>query len=179
MKLGGKFGCIKRDGAWLIEPQFEDMTYSGGCSDLIAKIGGKFGHARPDGGWSIDPRLEKVVPLAGRFVALKINGKFGVVDEAGAWVLEPRWRSFAVWLDNGLVAAKLDDKWGFIDASGALVVDAKYDESSSFQRGISWVKTGNTWCAIDRRGQQVSALPCQAIDPKPKSGVFSLGTIRP
>jgi hypothetical protein len=172
VKLGGKFGCIKRDGAWLIEPQFEDMTYSG-CGDIIAKIGPKFSHAKPDGSWSIDPRLEKIVPLAGRFVALKINGKFGVVDEAGAWVLEPRWRSFGVRLDNGLVAAKLDDKWGFIDASGALVIDAKYDEPSNFQRGISWVKAGSTWCAIDRRGQNVSVLPCQASDPQPKRDGFS------
>jgi hypothetical protein len=126
----------------------------------------------------IDPRLEKVRSFAGRFVAVKIDGKFGVIDETGAWVIEPRWRSFGVWLDSGLVAAKLGDKWGFIDASGALTIDPKYDEFSYFERGISWVKTGSTWCAIDRRGQQVSALPCQATDPKPKPGLV-LGTIRP
>jgi hypothetical protein len=75
-------------------------------------------------------------------------------------------------LDDGLVAAKLDDKWGFIDASGAVVVDAKYDEPSYFRRGISWVKAGSTWCAIDRRGQNVSTLPCQASDPQPKRNGF-------
>jgi hypothetical protein len=172
VKLGGKVGCIKRDGTWLVEPQFEEIRF--GCSDLITRLDGKLGHIKPDGTWLIDPRLEKVFPFAGRFVAVKIDGKFGVVDEAGAWVVEPRWRSFGLFLDDrGLVAAKLDDKWGFIDASGTLIVDARYEESSYFEGSISWVKAGSTWCAIDRRGQSVSALPCQSTNPMPKPGTFT------
>jgi hypothetical protein len=70
----------------------------------------------------------------------------------------------------GAIPARFDDKWGFIDASGAQIIEPKYDAFSIFERGISWAKTGNTWCAIDRRGQGVPGLTCQDIDPNPRPG---------
>jgi WG containing repeat len=170
VKLDGKFGYVKRDGTWLIEPRFEEI-------DLflpVAKLGGKFGYFdKRDGTWLIEPRFEKVVHFGGGFDAAKVDGKFGVIDKSGAWVIEPRWRSFGLNLSNGLVPAKLDDKWGFIDASGALIIAAKYDESSRFRRGINWVKSGSTWCAIDRRGKSVPTLPCQGTNPNPEPGTVS------
>ena len=75
-------------------------------------------------------------------------------------------------IQSGLVAARVDDKWGFIDASGALVIDANYEAFAVFERGIAWVKTdGSTWCAIDRRGQNVPGLACRDADPNPRPGM--------
>jgi len=166
VKLDGKFGYVKRDGSWLVEPRFEEV----GPFLPIAKINGKFGYINRDGTWLIEPRFEKVVRFGGGFDAAKVDGKFGVIDKAGAWMIEPRWRSFGLRVSDGLVPAKLEDKWGFIDASGALVVEGKYDESSYFRRGISWVRSGETWCAIDRRGRSAPTLACQGTDPNPKPG---------
>jgi WG repeat protein len=177
VKLDGKFGCIKRDGAWLIEPRFSEAP-SFSCGYLIAKIDGRFGHVKPDGTWFIEPGFEKIGRLAGGFDTVKINGKFGVIDDTGAWLIEPRWAAYGMALDGGLVAARFQEKWGFIDASGALVINDKYDEFSYFQRGISWVKAGNSWCAIDRRGRSVPTLACQNADPKPKLGSGSTTRMR-
>jgi hypothetical protein len=169
VRLDGKFGCIKRSGAWLIEPRFVEAPWT--CADLIARIAGPLGREKPDGTWLIEPQVERAAPFAGRFSTVKFNGKFGVIDSNGEWVIAPRWRSYGMNLRAGAIPARFDDKWGFIDASGALIIEPKYDAFSTFERGISWAKTGNTWCAIDRRGQSVPGLICQDIDPNPKPGV--------
>ena len=170
VKLDGKFGYVKRDGAWLIEPRFEEV----GLFLPIAKVNGKFGYFNKlDGTWLIEPRFDKIVSFGGGFDAAKVDGKFGVIDKTGAWLIEPRWQGYGMALHSGLVPAKLGEKWGFIDASGALIIDAEYDEFSNFRRGINWVKSGSTWCAIDRRGQSVPTLQCQGTNPNPEPGTVS------
>jgi hypothetical protein len=46
-----------------------------------------------------------------------------------------------------------------------MIIDAAYDGFGIFQRGIAWMQTGNSWCAINRRGQRVPTLPCREADP--------------
>jgi len=174
VKLDGKFGCIRPNGTWLIEPHFAERPWL--CGNRIAQIAGKFGHEKPDGSWHIEPQLEKTVSFTTGYVAVKIDGKFGVIDASGAWVIHPRWRTYGMNLRAGAVAARFDDKWGFIDASGAMIIEPKYDGFSIFERGIAWVKTGSTWCAIDRRGQSVLGQICQDIDPNPRPGTSSMRT---
>ena len=171
VKLDGKFGCIKRSGAWLFEPQLVELPWR--CHDLVTKAAGRFAHITPAGTWRIEPGIETIAGFGKEFDAVKVHGKFGVVDRNGAWVIEPRWRSFGIYFEAGLVPVKLDDKWGFIDASGALIIDATYDAFSNFERGINWVKTGDVWCAIDRRGRNVASLACQSTDPNPKPGTMT------
>jgi hypothetical protein len=133
--------------------------------------------------------------VAPGFYAVKLDGKFGVVNDAFDWVIEPRWQGYGMlfnyghtelrfddrlgfnWVferipesygtlfSDGLVAAKFEDKWGIIDASGAMIIDDAYDGFGIFQRGIAWMQTGNSWCAINRRGQRVPTLPCREADP--------------
>ena len=53
------------------------------------------------------------------------------------------------------------------------MIDDKYDGIHGFDRGIAWVQTGGSWCAIDRRGQRAPTLPCQDADPYPQFGTVT------
>ena len=65
----------------------------------------------------------------------------------------------------GVTAVRAGDKWGLVDVIGREAIEARFDEVSQFDRGISWSRTGGEWCAIDRRGKRISALPCQTTKP--------------
>jgi hypothetical protein len=164
--INGRFGCIGRNGAWAVEPQFQDKLNR--CEVVI-----RLKSAKP-----LDPRIQKIDVAAPGFYLVKLDGKFGVVNDNWDWVIEPRWKSYGMFFGSGLVAAKFEDKWGFIDASGALTIDDKFDAFSVFQRGIAWVQTGGSWCAIDRRGQRVPSLQCLDTNPNPQTGAVS-GRMRP
>jgi WG containing repeat len=175
VKLDGRFGYIKPDGAWLIEPRFDEAEpFFGGLA--VVKTGGKFGYVKPDGTWQIEPRFEVARRFRDGFAIVRVDGKNGMIDATGEWLVEPRWRVLGLALDSGLAAARTDEKWGFIDAGGAQVIGGQYDEFSYFQRGVAWVKSGGTWCAIDRRGRSVPTLECQNADPKPKPGTSTMRT---
>jgi hypothetical protein len=175
VKLDGLFGYIKPDGTWLIEPRYEGAgPFVRGLA--IVKSGGKFGYLKPDGTWQIEPRFEVARGFSRGFAIVRIDGRNGMIDESGAWLVEPRWLQLGIALDFGLVAARTDEKWGFIDAGGTQVIGEQYDEFTHFRRGIAWVKSGSTWCAIDRRGRSVPTLECQATDPNPKPGTATMRT---
>jgi hypothetical protein len=174
--LKGKFGCLRRNGAWEIEPQFQDMYFN--CELVTRLATARPGAVHPGVPSPIDPRIQKIAGLAPGYYAVKLEGKFGVVNDAFDWVIEPRWQSYGMFFRGGLVAAKFDDKWGFIDASGALIIPAMFDGFGVFQRGIAWMQTGGSWCAINRLGQRVPSLSCLDADPNPKPGIFS-SRIRP
>ena len=164
--LGGRYGCIKRNGAWTIEPQLEDKGFS--CEFVLRKA--KSDQLDPGGKLAIDPRIQKIGFLTNDFYAVKVDGKFGIVNDTWNWLIEPRWRSYGRFVNEGLRAAKFDEKWGFIDASGALIIEDTYDAFSFFSRGIAWVQSGGSWCAINKLGQRVPSLPCQDVTPNPQPG---------
>jgi hypothetical protein len=166
--LNGKFGCLMRNGAWAIEPQFEDKVFN--C-EIVARLSqAKSGRVDPGAKLTIDPRIQKIGLLADGFYLVKLDGKFGVINDTWDWVIEPRWPSLSRFWGGGLAAAKFDQTWGFVDASGALIIENQYDAFGGFLRGIAWVQTGGSWCAIDRRGNRVPSLQCQEANPNPQSG---------
>jgi hypothetical protein len=167
--LGGRYGCIKRNGAWALEPQLEDKSLS--CELMLRKA--KSDQLDSGGKLTIDPRIQKIMFLTDGFYTVKVDGKFGVVNDMWNWLIEPRWRSYGMFMHAGLAGAKFDDKWGFIDASGALIIEDKYDSFSFFSRGIAWVESHGSWCAIDRHGQRVPTLPCQDANPNPPPGTIT------
>jgi WG containing repeat len=131
------------------------------------QLDGKFGVVNDAFDWVIEPRWQ-------RYGMFSSNGVAGpsFSDDPGVswWEIEPSLRSYGRLFSNGLVAAKFEDKWGIIDASGAMVIDAAFDgfglfHRGVFERGIAWMQTGSSWCAIDRRGQRVPTLPCRDTEP--------------
>ena len=166
VKSDGKFGYMKSDGTWLLPPKFDDArSFHDGLA--IVRLGSKFGYVKADGAWLIQPSFDEAEAFEGGFAVVTLDGKRGIIDATGGWLGTTPLHRLDASLQRGLIAIKSDRRWGFVDASGAVVIEAKYDEVGGFERGVSWVKLNDAWCAIDRRGRALTSLPCQGVFRSP------------
>jgi WG containing repeat len=114
----------------------------------------------------VTPRFNEAEAFVDGVAIVSLDGKRGIIDATGAWVGETQLRNVDLNLDRGLLPLRSQDgKWGFVDAGGTIVIAPKFDKVFPFTRGISWVRSADKWCAIDRRGHLAAALPCRASAP--------------
>jgi hypothetical protein len=163
--LRGKHGLIRDDGTWAIEPRFDAASPIGRDRAIVTLEGrsGVFDVANDR--WITQTPFDSVCGTQSHFIGVVLDGKTGVIDASGAWVIQPKHDGLGLIPVFGLVAARVGNKWGFIDLTGSEVIEARYDEVSYFERGMSWSRTGSEWCAIDRRGERISTQPCQTTKP--------------
>jgi hypothetical protein len=166
VRLDGKYGLIRADGSWAIEPKFDAVQPF--QNDLVlAKMDGQAGLVSvASGAWVTHTRFDDVCSLRRGIVGVMLDGQMGAIDENGHWLFEPNYEPWAFNVFQDLIQVRSRGKWGFLDAAGNSI-EAKFDEVRRFERGVAWGKTGDTWCPIDRRGNKVPALTCQSVDPNP------------
>lgn len=99
------------------------FSYAGDFKDGIAKVG-----------------------LASR----KDHGVIKYIDDKGNYI-NKTYLSDGRNLSNGLIAVKLAKKWGYMDKEGDIVIEIKYDEASSFQSGVAYVKKDGISCLINKK----------------------------
>jgi hypothetical protein len=90
VKLVGKYGLLKRDGTWAIDPEFEaiDLPRDG---VVLAKFGGKAGMLNAEtGAWIVPPRFDRMCHCGVATMAI-IEDKRGYLDKTGAWLIEPKY----------------------------------------------------------------------------------------
>jgi hypothetical protein len=174
-KIDGKLGLLKPDGTWQIEPSFEALAPTSAGDNELAQVDGKSGLIDVTShGWIVPPKFDDVCAIPDGLIMAVQDGKRGVMDAKGTWLIEPSFSRLGVLIDDGMVPAQVGGKWAIIDTAGTFVIEPRYDEPTFFRRGINWVKSGASWCPIDRRGQQIPGLQCQASDPFKRqfSGAF-------
>jgi hypothetical protein len=166
VKLDGKYGLIRADGSWAIEPKFDAAEPF--QSDLvIVKVDGRAGIISvTTGAWVTQTRFDDICSLGRGVVGVMLDGKMGAIDERGHWLFEPDYEPWAFNSYQDLIRVRSRNKWGFLDAAGNSI-EAGFDDVRRFERGVAWTKSGDTWCAIDRRGNKVSGAMCQNTDPDP------------
>jgi hypothetical protein len=170
VKSEGKFGYIKEDGAWLVEPCF-DEAHSFRDGAAVVRQGDKFGYLKPDGTWLVEPKFDNAEAFDSGFAFVVFGGERSIIDATGILFGSTRLSHFDARRERGLIAIKSDGRWGFVDDAGTLVIETRYDEVKPFYRGISWARTQESWCAIDRRGQAVPTLACRNVAPNPNFGL--------
>lgn len=164
VKLDGKFGLIQADGSWAVEPKF-DAAQPLQSNLALAKIGDRAGIVElTTAAWVTRTRFDDICWLGRGIVGVVLDGKMGAIDGMGDWLFEPKYEPFSFNFYQDFVAVRSGPKWGFLDAAGN-TIEARFDEVSQFERGVSWVKSDDTWCAIDRSGNRVPTLQCQRTEP--------------
>jgi hypothetical protein len=164
VKLDGKYGLLRPDAGWALEPAFDAIEPLSHDKALV-KAGRRASIVDLASGALIGARFDEVCSLGRGLVGVMVGGAMGAVDEGGNWLFQPIYEPWRFTFKEELVPVRQDGKWGFIDWVGN-VIPASFDEVSAFDRGISWVKKDGAWCPIDRRGNTVSALGCQAAEPR-------------
>ncbi|HEV2153290.1 WG repeat-containing protein [Bradyrhizobium sp.] len=89
VKIDGKWGRIRSDGSWLIEPRFDYL--SNNSDPLVASIAGKRGIMKLDGTWLIEPKFDaaRIRPDGTAFVSSAgATGIIRIKDQS--WVMQPR-----------------------------------------------------------------------------------------
>ena len=150
------WGFIDATGAWVIEPQFDDVASEPGPSY--------------DVGAGVSP-LETVYDALytecmgltpgvfdGRLAAVKDeeSGLWGYIDRTGAWAIEPAYENAGTFSPDGFAVVVSDGDIHFIredrsDAFGALAARS----ATPFCGGVAFVQDGGTkqWACIDVDGE--------------------------
>ena len=169
--LRGKYGLIRDDGRWAIEPRF-DQAYPIGRDRAIVTLDGRSGvYDVANDTWSRRRTFDDICASQHGLVGVMLDGKAGVIDASGAWLIAPKYDATALGYGplasagTGLIPVRGRGNWGFVDFAGNEVIAPRFDEVSYFERGMSWSRTGAEWCAIDRRGERISTLSCQNTKP--------------
>ncbi len=164
-KFEGRYGLLRSDGSWAIEPNFDAMAEMSDPAVVLARSGRAGVIDVPHHGWAVAPNYDAVCAVSAGLIMTNRDGKRGVMDTRGTWLIQPNFTALGPWLDDGLVPAQIDGKWAMVDTAGTIVLAPKYDGPTFFSRGVNWAKSGSSWCPIDRHGQRIPSLQCQASDP--------------
>ena len=178
VKLGGKYGLIRPDGSWAVEPKFDAVQPF--QNDLaLAKVDGRAGLiSAATGDWVTQTRFDDVCSLGRGVVGVVLDGQMGAIDANGRWLIEPKYELLNFNAVQGLTPVGSRGKWGFVDAAGNSI-EARFDEVRRFERGVAWGRSGDTWCPIDRRGNKVPSLACQGAEPNSNQAPRPETTQRP
>jgi len=166
VELRGRYGLIRSDGTWAIEPRL-DRAQPVRTNVALVKDDGRAGLVNATTGkWITQTPFDDVCFFDYGMVGVILDGKTGVIDETGTSVIEPKYDAIGFGgFRSGLVPVRASDKWGLIDVTGKGVIEARFDEVSYFDRGVSWTRSGAEWCPIDRRGNKIPTLACQTVTP--------------
>jgi hypothetical protein len=165
VELRGRYGLIRPDGTWALEPKF-DRAQPFRDNVALVKDDGRAGLLdATTGAWITQMPFDDICWSQYGVAIVMRAGKAGAIDETGATVIEPKYDAIAFGFRFGLAPVRAGDKWGFVDVAGKEVIETRFDEVSAFDRGVSWTRSGGEWCAVDRRGSRVSSVPCQSARP--------------
>jgi AAA+ superfamily predicted ATPase len=134
VQLNGKWGLIKGNFSWVLDPIYEDLDGFWGIlysPDCYAKINGKWGLIQTDintGYWKIKPNFDSITTFQINSHKCSLNGKYGVIDEYENWIIKPEFQDIiSPYGDIEVIAAKLNEKWGFINIKADWLIEPKYD----------------------------------------------------
>lgn len=166
--IDGKRGFMQQDGSWLIEPAF-DAARSRGQDTAFVTVPGATGVMRlTDRSWVVLPRRGVMCDID-QAIMSQADGKRAILSRTGETWIDIGAERVGVNLEFGLLTFLRDGKWGLVDTVGQVIVEPQYDEQLFFTprlRGIAWARSGNRWCAVDRRGQSVPGIACTDANPR-------------
>jgi WG repeat protein len=166
--IDGTRGFMRSDGSWLIQPKF-DAARRRDDDTAFVTLSGATGVLRlKDQSWTIPPRPGVMCDIHSAIVWQR-NGTRAILSPAGDTWIDIGSERIGINLDYGLLTFLKDGKWGLVDTAGQVMVEPQFDEPVYFTpgwRGTAWAKRGSNWCAVDRRGHQVSDINCRDADPQ-------------
>jgi hypothetical protein len=167
----GKYGLIRADGTWVIEPTFDLAQPLAGDTALV-KSGSRAGLVdAATGAWITQTPFDDGCWAEYGTVGVMRDGKAGTIDRTGATLIKPKYDSvgfgsgYISSLRTGLVPVQSGGKWGFVDVTGHEIIPTRFDAITRFDRGVSWVENDGEWCTIDRRGDRIPSVSCQKARP--------------
>lgn len=160
VQLGKKYGFIKTNGKYLIEPIFVAAhTFREGRAAYAENDGmdekkripfKKWGFINTKGQRVISAKYRVVYPFYNYLAsAIDINGNAGHIDTAGKTItpfIYHETRDF----QNGACLVRQFNEWGFVDSTGKEIISPQYSYARPFKEGLAGVKKFGRWGFIDK-----------------------------
>lgn len=158
-KVTWKYGFVGVDGAWRIEPRFDEAEHFFE-SRAAVKIGDARGYVDADGEPVGEHRWKQTFQFSEGRALVSERGRFdpvpsyGFVDLNGELVIGLELVSAGHFRD-GLAQAYRDGAWGFIAPDGSWVIEPKYERAGELSNDRAIVISKGKGGVIDREGRWV------------------------
>ncbi len=162
---GGKWGFIDKQGKYVIEPKFENLSYF--TEGLAAvKDANKWGYIDHTWSFVIPPKFRRAQKFSEGLAAvlLEKNGKshWAYIDRTGKVAISLNANMIALPFSEGMAIVAVrkgkdfDSLMGYIDKTGEIVIPLQFDEMIfPFQNGLARVTVDGKIGYIDKTGKWV------------------------
>jgi hypothetical protein len=145
VKCGDLYGLIDTLGTFIVEPQWEHISFSRADRIYTARSGQDTGILSEDGRWILEPSrtYAEILACDDGLARVFLPGRgagSGLVDLHGRLVIPPSFQSIRCFRE-GLSAAHVDGKSGYIDRSGNWVIQPQFWRAHDFRGDLAVVET--------------------------------------
>ncbi|WP_459195439.1 WG repeat-containing protein [Wukongibacter baidiensis] len=187
--LEGKWGFIKNDGKWIVEPNVGDIQHILRDKEHVTVHSGDLeGIYKIQNGEIIriaEPKYNRIRPVRYgdydeyRFTLFEkdkdegyINPSSGYLDEKGNELIRSQ-KHFYSELSEGMRRVKNDeDKWGYCDRNNNIVIPFQYDEAESFYNGSAIVTVDEKKGFIDKDGKWILEPQYESVQLMEMNGYY-------
>jgi hypothetical protein len=157
VKAGGKWGIIRNDFTYLVEPLYDGikLTEFGTCISggvIFARQGDYYVMLNNKGEEIAPHRFEEVNTflMSGQPAAVKLDGNWTFVKTTGELFTVEKSLYEAKSFNNYMAPVTLDGiHWGFMDGYGKMVIEPQFENCKQFSDyGVAPVKQGGLWTFI-------------------------------
>ena len=160
VEYGGKWGYIRSNGSWAVDPIFEKDYHLGSFVDglAFARFKSRVGYIKPDGTWAIQPQFDHAWSFSEGLAEVELDDKWGYIKPDGSWAIKPHFDD-AESFKEGFAHVKLKGKWGYIKPDGSWAIKPQFDFAWSFSEGLArvelddkqgYIKPDGTWAIKPR-----------------------------
>lgn len=149
-KVDGKWGRIRSDGSWLVEPQFDYLSTN--PDPFVASIDGKRGVMKSDGTWLIEPKFDAVRIRQDGTVFASTDGATGIMRlKDQSWVMQPR---PGVMCDiSSALMSQAGGKRVILSPAGEVWIDADAERvGANLDFGLLTFLRNGKWGLVDTAG---------------------------
>ena len=123
-----KAGLINEEGKYIVNPQFEEMSYDG--DKYMIKQDDKWGWCNDEGTIIINPQFEKASNFNESSLApVKMGKRWAYINAEGKTEINPQF-DFALPYNGNIAAVLSGSKFGFIDKEGKFCINPQFDKLS-------------------------------------------------
>ncbi|MEM9073995.1 MAG: WG repeat-containing protein, partial [Myxococcota bacterium] len=165
---GGKWGYIKANGDWVVEPSFGNaFAFEEGRATVFVEK--KAGVIDTSGAWIVEPTYSYLGWHHEGLAVFSDGSKDGYLDLNGDVAITPRFDEGMTFF-AGMARVKLNGKWGVAGKNGDLLHDAKYERIGEGRQGACWaIRDGGAWL-LTNDGRELGPFQEIRMCPRPDEG---------
>jgi hypothetical protein len=162
-KQQGRYGLIRKDGEYIVEPAFDNVGefYKG---KALVELDHKRGLINTSGQFIIKPEFNEIRPTSNANTLVRLDKKWGLIDESGNIIVKPEYDNVIpfskdlTWVYTGSTGewlqAPTGGKWGLLNKKGQFIIEPSFDRVEHF-RDMMKVHIELRWGYVNGKGRLV------------------------